>query len=69
MTAGAAGILGAALAAAFALKVAEMKAIDNGNGVLWAFSWPQIAALLAAVPGGPMGVTAAAMVFIHPTRL
>jgi hypothetical protein len=68
VTGGIATAIGAAFAAVFALKAAEIKIIDNGNGVHWPVSWVQWAALLAAVPGGPAVITAAAMAFIHPVR-
>jgi hypothetical protein len=68
VTGGVATAIGAAFAAVFALKVAEIKIIDNGGGVHWPISWVQWAALVAAVPGGPAAITAAAMAFIHPVR-
>lgn len=59
-------VIGSAFASAFALKVVEIKLIDDGNGVYWPVSWPQLAAVLAAVPTGPAGIIAAIMIFIHP---
>lgn len=68
ITGGAATVIGAALASAFALKVYEMQLVDDGNGVYWPISWLQWAGVLVAVAGGPVGITAALMVYIHPVR-
>jgi hypothetical protein len=68
ITGGAATVIGAALASAFALKVYEMQLVDDGNGVYWPISWLQWAGVIVAAAGGPVGVTAALMVYIHPVR-
>ncbi len=68
VTGGIATLIGAALASAFSLKVAEMKIVNNGNGVHWPVTWLQWAPVLAAVPGGPATILAALMVFVHPVR-
>lgn len=65
---GIATALGAAFGAAFELKKAEISVVDNGNGVHFPVTWPQLAAVVAAVPGGPAAVVAAIMIFIHPFR-
>jgi hypothetical protein len=68
LTGGLATAIGAGLAVAFALKVYEMQLINAGNGVHWPISWVQWAGLLAGAAGGPVGITAAAMLWIHPGR-
>lgn len=68
VTGGVATLIGAACAAAFGLKVAEIKIVNNGKGVHWPITWLQWAAVLAAVPSGPGGLIAAIMLFIHPVR-
>ncbi|MGB3467948.1 MAG: hypothetical protein WBA74_21865 [Cyclobacteriaceae bacterium] len=68
VTGGVASLIGAAVAAIFALKIAQIKLTDNGKGVHWPISWLQWGALLAAVPTGVAGIVAAGMVFIHPIR-
>lgn len=68
LTGGLATVIGAGLAVAFALKVYEMQLINAGNGVHWPISWVQWAGLLAGAAGGPVGITAAAMLWIHPGR-
>ncbi len=68
ITGGVATVIGAGFAAICALKIAEMKIIDNGNGVHWPISWAQWALLIAAVPGGPGAIVVAGLVFIHPVR-
>lgn len=68
VTGGVATLIGAAIAAIFALKVAQIKITNNGKGVHWPITWLQWAALLAAVPTGVAGIVAAGMVFIHPVR-
>ncbi len=68
ITGGVAAIIGAGIAGVVALKVMEIKLVDNGNGVHWPITWLQWAALIAAVPTGPAGVIAAGMVFLHPLR-
>lgn len=68
VTGGVATLIGAAIAAIFALKVAQIKLTDNGKGVHWPISWLQWAGLLAAVPTGVAGIVAAGMLFIHPVR-
>jgi hypothetical protein len=65
---GAAAVIGAGLAAAFALKVYEMQLVDDGNGVYWPISWPQCAGLVASAAGGPVGLTGGAMLWLHPVR-
>jgi len=68
MTGGIATVVGGIVASVFALKIAEMKIIDNGSGLYWPITWPQWAILLASVPGGPTTMLAAAMVALHPLR-
>lgn len=68
VTAPIAAVIAAALAASFAVKVAEIKLVDEGDGVHWPISWLQWAAVVAAVPAGPAGVIAAILVFIHPLK-
>ncbi len=68
VTGGVASLIGAAIAAIFALKVAQIKITNNGKGVHWPISWLQWAGLLAAVPTGIAGIVAAGMAFIHPVR-
>ena len=60
--------IASALAAAFAAKVAEISIVNNGSGVHWPISWPQLGAVVASLPTGPLGVLAAILVFIHPLR-
>lgn len=62
------GVIAAGVAGIAALKIAEIKIVDNGSGVHWPISWLQWAILLAAVPTGPAGVLAAGAVFVHPLR-
>lgn len=66
------GPIGAAIAAGFAtafgLKVAEIKIVNNGNGVHWPVSWPQLGLVVASVSMGPLSVLAAVLAFIHPGR-
>lgn len=68
VTGGIATVIGAGIAAVVALKIAQIKITDNGNGVHWPITWLQWAALLAAVPAGPAGILAAGAVFLHPIR-
>jgi len=68
VTAGVAGVVAAGLAAVFAAKIEQIKITDGGAGVHWPISWLQWAALVAALPGGPVGVTGAGIVFLHPLR-
>jgi len=68
ITGGIATVIGAAIAGIVALKIAEIKIVNNGKGVHWPITWVQWAALLAAVPGGPAAVIAAGLIFIHPVR-
>jgi hypothetical protein len=65
---GVAAAMGAGFAAAFALKVAEIKIVNDGKGVNWPITWLQWGAVAAAVPGGPASIVGAIMVFIHPVR-
>jgi hypothetical protein len=59
-------MIGAAFAAAFGLKAAEIKIIDNGKGVYWPITWPQWAVIAAAAPSGPAILTAAISAVVHP---
>jgi hypothetical protein len=68
VTGGIATMIGAAFAAAFALKAAEIKLVDNGNGVHFPITWLQLAPVVSAIPSGPAGLITAIMVFIHPVR-
>jgi hypothetical protein len=68
MTGGIATVIGGIVATVFAAKIAEMKIIDNGNGLYWPITWPQWAILLASVAGGPTTMLAAAMIALHPLR-
>jgi len=68
VSAGVAGVVAAGLAAVFAAKIEQIKITDGGAGVHWPISWLQWAALVAALPGGPVGVTGAGIVFLHPLR-
>lgn len=68
VTGGVATAIGAGVGAIVTLKVAQIKITDNGKGVHWPVSWPQWAALLAALPTGPAGIAAAGVVFFHPVR-
>lgn len=68
MTGGIATVVGGVVATVFAAKIAEMKIIDNGNGLYWPITWPQWAVLMASVAGGPTAILAAAMVVLHPLR-
>ncbi len=68
VTGGIATALGAGFAAAFALKAAEIKIVDNGKGVHFPVTWLQWAPVIASIPTGPAGIVAAIMVFIHPVR-
>jgi hypothetical protein len=63
-----AAIFGLGLAVAFTIKIVEIKIIDNGSGVHWPITWLQWATLIPAAAAGPTGITAAAIVFIHPLR-
>lgn len=56
----------AGCAAACFLKKAIIQSVDNGNGVHWPMTWPQIATIVAAIPTGPAGILSAWMVFIQP---
>ncbi len=68
VTAGIATALGAGLAAAFIVKIAEISIINNGHGVHFPISWLQWGPLILSVPSGPGGITVASLVFIHPVR-
>jgi len=68
LTGGAATIMGGAVAAAFALKTAELKIVNNGKGVHFPVTWPQWGTLLVALPAGVAGIIAALLLFIHPLR-
>jgi hypothetical protein len=68
VTGGIAALLGAAFAAAFALKAEEIKLINNGNGVNFPISWLQLAPVISSIPGGPSTIIIAIMAFIHPVR-
>jgi hypothetical protein len=68
VTGGVATVIGGAIALIIAAKTAEVKIVDNGKGVHWPISWPQWAALIAALPMGVAGIVAAGMAFIHPLR-
>ncbi|TXF87758.1 hypothetical protein FUA23_17665 [Neolewinella aurantiaca] len=68
VTGGVATAIGAAIGAIVALKIAEIKIVNNGSGVHWPITWPQWALLLAALPAGPAGIITAGMAFIHPLR-
>jgi len=66
------GPIGAALAAGFAaafgIKVLEIKVVNNGSGVHFPVSWIQQGLVVAAISTGPLGVVAAILAFIHPLR-
>ena len=66
ITGGAATVIGAGIAAIFAIKIAQMKIVNRGNGVHFPITWLQWAAIVAALPAGPAGILAAGAVFIHP---
>lgn len=68
ITGGVATVIGAGIAAVVAVKVAQIKITDNGKGVHWPITWLQWGALLAAIPGGPAGIAAAGVLFLHPIR-
>ena len=68
ITAGVAAVIGAGIAGVVALKIAQIKIADNGNGVKWPITWLQWAALIAAVPMGPVGILTAGALFLHPIR-
>ena len=68
VTGGIATVIGAGIAAVVAIKIAQIKITNNGNGVHWPITWVQWAALLAAVPGGPAAILAAGALFLHPIR-
>ena len=61
-------LLGASLAAVFALKAVQIKVFDLGNGVHWLISWIQWASLLPLLPYGPAVFIPAATLLFHPLR-
>ena len=63
-----AAVVGAGFATAMAAKIVQIKLTDKGKGVHWPITWIQWAGVIAAVPGGPGGIVAALIVFIHPLR-
>ncbi|CUS05971.1 protein of unknown function [Candidatus Promineifilum breve] len=69
LTGGLASIIGGAFAVAFAAKVFEIKLVDNGNGVHWPITWPQLGLLLASTGGGIPGVVLGMMGWLHPFRM
>jgi len=68
VTGGAATVIGAGLAAIFAIKIAQINIVNNGKGVRWPITWLQWAAIMASIPGGPAAIVAAGAIVIHPLR-
>lgn len=66
ITGGAATVIGGGIAAIFAIKIAQMKIVNRGNGVHFPITWLQWAAIVAALPGGPAAILAAGAVLLHP---
>ncbi len=66
ITGGAATVIGAGIAAIFAIKIAQMKIVNQGKGVHFPITWLQWAGIVAALPGGPAAILAAGAVLLHP---
>ena len=61
-----AAVAGTGFAMCVTIKVAQIKLVDQGNGVYWPITWLQWATVIAAVPLGPVGVAAAFTLVVHP---